>query len=123
MVIFKSLTKEALRSVVQLELAKLQKRLTDKKIELKLDPEAVEFLVSKGFQPEMGARPVRRTIEEHIEDVLAEKLLQSPSIKVLKRGFQIKKGKDNLEFTEHEMQQDDESKDTPPEKALAGEGD
>ena len=71
MVVFRSLTKEALKRVVELELEKLQKRLTHKKIHLELQPDAIEFLVSKGFQPEMGARPVRRTIEEHIEDVFS----------------------------------------------------
>lgn len=120
MVIFKSLTKEALKSVVELELRKLQKRLTEKKIELNLDAAAIDFLVTKGFQPEMGARPVRRTIEEHIEDALAEKLLQSPSIKVRKRGFEIKKGKENLEFEEKDVPEDKNSEQESSDKALAG---
>lgn len=118
MVTFKPLTKDELRRVVELELTKLQKRLVDKKIEINLDPAAVEFLVSKGFQPEMGARPIRRTIEEHIEDVLAEKLLQSPTAKVNKRGFDVKKGKDKLEFTEKDNNENEANKDSTP-KALA----
>lgn len=117
LVTFRPLTKEFLRSVVELELHKLQKRLTEKKIELSLDSEAVEFLVNKGFQPEMGARPIRRTIEEHIEDVLAEKLLLSPSIRAIKRGFKIKKGLDKLEFTEEDLTGEGQSE--SKEKALA----
>lgn len=117
LVTFRPLTKEFLRSVVELELHKLQKRLTEKKIELSLDNEAVEFLVNKGFQPEMGARPIRRTIEEHIEDVLAEKLLLSPSIKTIKRGFKIKKGQDKLEFTEEDLAGEGQTE--LKEKALA----
>ncbi len=119
MVIFKQLDKESLKKVVELELLKLQQRLNHKKIHLNLDPEAIDFLVSRGFQPEMGARPVRRTIEEHIEDVLAEKLLQSPSIKLHKRGFDISKGSNQLEFKELELDSETESDDE--EKALVGE--
>ena len=119
LVTFRPLSKDVLKHVVELELSKLQKRLTDKKIELSLDSSAIDFLVNKGFQPEMGARPVRRTIEEHIEDVLAEKLLRSPSVKANKRGFNIKKGESDLEVTEKELEdsQDSES----DSKALAGE--
>ncbi len=77
-VIFKTLDKESLKTVIDLELGKLQNRLADKKIVLELDPKAKEFLVEKGYQPEMGARPIRRTIEQFIEDPLAEKLLKEP---------------------------------------------
>ncbi len=49
-----------------------------KHIILDLDEKAKEFLVNKGFQPEMGARPLRRVIEQYLEDPLAEKLLMSP---------------------------------------------
>ena len=45
---------------------------------IELDDKAKEFLVDKGFQPEMGARPLRRTIEQYLEDPLAEKLLMDP---------------------------------------------
>lgn len=46
---------------------------------LELDQAAKEFLVEKGFQPEMGARPLRRTIEQYLEDPLAEKVLSNPN--------------------------------------------
>ena len=119
LVTFRPLSKDTLKHVVELELKKLQKRLVDKKIELNLDSAAIEFLVNKGFQPEMGARPVRRTIEEHIEDVLAEKLLKTPSIKASKRGFDIKKGDEEaLEFTEREIEE--KTEDDNKDKALAG---
>ena len=45
---------------------------------LTLDDKAKEFLVAKGFQPEMGARPLRRVLEQYLEDPLAEKLLLNP---------------------------------------------
>ncbi len=77
-VIFKPLDKTHLMQVIELEVAKVRKRLERKHILLELDDKAKELLVSKGFQPEMGARPLRRVIEQFLEDPLAEKLLMSP---------------------------------------------
>jgi ATP-dependent Clp protease ATP-binding subunit ClpC len=77
-VIFKPLYKEALRNIVDLEMKKLQERLNRKEIFLSLTPEAKEFLVDHGYEPEMGARPLRRTIEEYVEDPLSELLLSRP---------------------------------------------
>jgi len=78
MVIFQPLTKEQLLKVIGLEVGKLQSRLTKREVFIELDDKAKEFLVDKGFQPEMGARPLRRTIEQYLEDPLAEKLLSHP---------------------------------------------
>lgn len=77
-VIFKPFAKEALRSIVDLEMKKLQNRLTKKEVHITLTEPAKEFLVERGYQPEMGARPLRRTIEQYVEDPLAEKLLMKP---------------------------------------------
>lgn len=77
-VIFHPLNKEQLLLVINLEIAKLQKRLDKREVYLTLDERAKEFLVEKGFQPEMGARPLRRTIEQYLEDPLAEKVLSHP---------------------------------------------
>ncbi|GAB4190804.1 MAG: ATP-dependent Clp protease ATP-binding subunit [Simkaniaceae bacterium] len=74
-VIFKALDRENLIGVIDLEINKLKKRIQRKNISLDLDQKAKEFLVDKGYQPEMGARPLRRIIEQQIEDPLAEKLL------------------------------------------------
>lgn len=77
-VIFKPLDKQNLMQVIELEISKVRKRLERKQILLQLDDKAKELLVNKGFQPEMGARPLRRVIEQFLEDPLAEKLLLSP---------------------------------------------
>lgn len=77
-VIFQPLMKEALRHIVDLEMKKIQDRLVKKDVTITLTPSAKEFLVDKGFQPEMGARPLRRTIEQYVEDQLAEQLLSHP---------------------------------------------
>jgi ATP-dependent Clp protease ATP-binding subunit ClpC len=77
-IIFKPLDKTHLLEVIDLEVAKVQKRLQRKKILIALDTKAKDFLVDKGFQPEMGARPLRRIIEQYLEDPLAEQLLMHP---------------------------------------------
>lgn len=77
-VIFHPLNKEQLLHVIEIEIKKVQARLKRREIILTLDDKAKSFLVDKGFQPEMGARPLRRTIEQYLEDPLAEKLLMHP---------------------------------------------
>lgn len=77
-VIFKPLDKPELLKIIELEVKKVQDRLTRKKIFLTLDEKAKALLASKGFQPEMGARPLRRLIESELEDPIAEKILLNP---------------------------------------------
>ena len=78
-IIFHPLNKEHLMQVINLALKLLYERLKKRDVFLELDQAAKEFLVEKGFQPEMGARPLRRTIEQFLEDPLAEKLLSHPN--------------------------------------------
>jgi len=78
-IIFKPLERDALMQVITIELKKLLTRLLRKDIVITLDEKAKNFLVEKGFQPEMGARPLRRTIEQYLEDPLAERLLHNPN--------------------------------------------
>src|ERR1700722_16783743 len=77
-IIFRPLDRPHLFQVIDLEVKKVKTRLARKKIGISLDEKAKDFLVSKGFQPEMGARPLRRVIEQYLEDPLAEKLLLNP---------------------------------------------
>jgi ATP-dependent Clp protease ATP-binding subunit ClpC len=79
LVIFRTLDKTALRSVVDLEFNKLKNRLEKKRIFVVIDDAARDVLVEKGYLPEMGARPLRRMIEQFLEDPLSEKLLQHPN--------------------------------------------
>jgi ATP-dependent Clp protease ATP-binding subunit ClpC len=78
-VVFKSLDKESLLKIVDLEVAELQERLEQRHVYITLDDKAREFLVEKGYTPEYGARPVRRAIEDELEDPLAEQLLLNPA--------------------------------------------
>ncbi len=77
-VIFRPLDRASLFRVVEREVAKVKARLARKNIEISLDEKAKDYLVTKGFQPENGARPLRRAIEQYLEDPLAEKLLMNP---------------------------------------------
>jgi ATP-dependent Clp protease ATP-binding subunit ClpC len=77
LVIFRPLDLKELHYVIDIEVAKLQKRLARKQIHIELDEKAKNFLASKGYVPEMGARPIRRVIEQYLEDPLSEKLLKS----------------------------------------------
>jgi ATP-dependent Clp protease ATP-binding subunit ClpC len=70
------LEKADLDQIVDLEVGKLVKRLKDKSIHLTLTTEARDLLAIKGFDPAYGARPMRRAVEQSLEDPLAESLLR-----------------------------------------------
>jgi len=74
-IVFKALTRENLQIIVDYELAKVFKRLTEHGLKLELTDQAKEFLIDKGYNPEFGARPLRRAIEHYIEDPLSESVL------------------------------------------------
>jgi len=77
-VIFRPLDKTHLLKVIDLEIEKVQKRLVRKNIQITLDNKAKDYLCAKGFDPAMGARPLRRVIEQELEDPIAEKILTNP---------------------------------------------
>ena len=74
-VIFRPLAKESMSSIVDLELEKVSQRLKDKKLKIEVSDEAKEFLIDKGYDEKLGARPLRRAVEKYLEDTLAEELL------------------------------------------------
>ncbi len=75
-IIFRKLDKEDLRKIIDIELGKLRERLLGRKLELHLSDEVRDYLITKGYEPEFGARPLRRAVERYIEDPLAEELLK-----------------------------------------------
>ena len=75
-IVFRPLTREDLQQIVHIEFARVANRLADRGVAVELTPEAKEFLIEKGYNPDFGARPLRRAIENHIEDPLAEELLR-----------------------------------------------
>ncbi len=75
-IVFRQLEKSDLVKIVDIEVSKVVSRLKDQGLELVLEPKVVDFLIEKGFQPEFGARPLRRAVERHLEDALAEDILR-----------------------------------------------
>jgi ATP-dependent Clp protease ATP-binding subunit ClpC len=75
-IVFHQLNREDVRKILDIELTKVKGRLAAKRMTLKLEDTAVEFLIDKGFDPQYGARPLRRAIERFLEDPLAEELLR-----------------------------------------------
>jgi ATP-dependent Clp protease ATP-binding subunit ClpC len=74
-IVFRSLNRDNIKQIVELELAKVALRLEDHTIELTATPEALEQLAEEGFDPDMGARPLRRVIQHKVEDRLSDALL------------------------------------------------
>lgn len=70
-VVFKPLMKEQVRQIVQLQIARLQKRLQQKNIELHCTEESLDYLADKGYQPDLGARPVKRAVQKYVIDKLS----------------------------------------------------
>jgi ATP-dependent Clp protease ATP-binding subunit ClpC len=75
-IVFRHLTIEDLKSVVDLELSKVRERLSERGLKLQLTDEAKKFLIRKGSNTDFGARPLRRSIENFVEDPLSEELLK-----------------------------------------------
>ncbi len=76
-VLFNPLSKADIERIVLLQLKEVQKRIALAGLELVIEPSAMEFLITKGFHDDYGARPMRRALERFIEDPLAEHLLRS----------------------------------------------
>jgi len=74
-IVFPQLTQDEIVAIVDLEIAKLDKRLRDKDMGLELTMAAKALLAKKGYDPVLGARPLRRTIQREIEDMLSERIL------------------------------------------------
>ncbi len=75
-IVFHSLTREDLTKIVDIEVAKVHTRLKPREITFRLTPEANTFLIEKGYDPQYGARPLRRAVERYLEDPMAEEILR-----------------------------------------------
>ncbi len=93
-VMFQQLGKEHIASIIKLQLERVQARLADRKITLDFDQTAMDFLCEKGYDPSMGARPVKRAIQNYVENTLARELLagtvlDGDTIKVRSEGGKL----------------------------------
>ncbi|MBO5781013.1 MAG: ATP-dependent Clp protease ATP-binding subunit [Opitutales bacterium] len=86
-VLFRSLSRQDMGKIVDIELAKIEKRLVEQNLKIKLDDSAKEFLVEKGWDEKYGARPLKRALERELEDPMAEELLKG---KIQKDGGVVK---------------------------------
>ncbi len=98
-IVFRPLMKDDLNTIIEYELSKVRKRLEEKQLRLTIDQSAKDFLIEKGYNPDYGARPLRRALGTYIEDPLAENLLMGE----YKAGDEIlctrKEGAEYLAFT------------------------
>ena len=106
-IVFRPLVRDDLYDIIEIELSKVRERLEAKGMALTLDAAAKDFLITKGFNPDFGARPLKRAIGQHVEDQLAESLLSGD----FKSGMRIlvtrKEDADNLFFTSEQMPTDE----------------
>lgn len=75
-IVFHSLTKDSLVSIIDIELEKVKERLATRNLQIIVSDEVKNFIIDKGFKVEYGARPLRRAVERYIEDELAEEILR-----------------------------------------------
>ena len=95
-IVFRSLTKEDLEKIVELEIKDVESRLKEQDIKIDLTKEAKDLLIEKGFDKTFGARPLKRTIQRFLEDPLAEEIIKG----TFKKGgkVQVTAKVDHLEF-------------------------
>lgn len=94
-IVFRTMTKPDLIQILELEITKVVNRLKGKNLKLELDEAAKDFLVEKGYDPQYGARPMRRAVERYLEDPLAEEILRGH----LHEGEPIKVSSDKEKLT------------------------
>jgi ATP-dependent Clp protease ATP-binding subunit ClpC len=77
MIVFKQLDHSALKKIVDIEVKKIAKRIANRGVALKFTDKAKEFLIKKGYDKKFGARPLKRALEKHVEDPLADSILKN----------------------------------------------
>ncbi|MEE2820014.1 MAG: ATP-dependent Clp protease ATP-binding subunit [Planctomycetota bacterium] len=112
-IVFRPLTKDDLYSIIDIELAKIVSRLKAKGMTMALDQVAKDFLIEKGYNPDFGARPLRRALGTYIEDPLAESLLSGNYNEGDHLSVTHKEGDEHLFFTPTS----EDKQETEPESA------
>lgn len=107
-VVFRALTHENIKEIVKLHIGMLQDRLKSKKLVLDLTPGALELLAEVSYDPQYGARPVRRKVQELVEDQLTQKFLdgvfaEGDTVRIVKKGDKIELEKAGVEVSEADM--------------------
>jgi ATP-dependent Clp protease ATP-binding subunit ClpC len=118
-VVFRPLTKDNLVNIVDLETAKVTGRVSQQGVKLVLDQKAKDFLIDRGYNPDFGARPLRRAVGQFLEDPLSEMLLMGTmrsgqTVTVTRRTDAEGKEEDHLYFDVTGEATPEKTKDTPP---------
>lgn len=110
-IVFRSLNLEHIKQIVQLELDKVAHRLEEHEVKLTATPDALEKLANLGYDPDMGARPLRRVIQQKVEDPLSDALLMGS----FEKGdvIQVELKDDEIDLARSESEQ------APPEPVAA----
>ena len=95
-ILFHRLRRQDMGQIVEIQLKRLESLLADRKIELDLDADAIEWLANKGYDPAYGARPLKRVIQKELQDPLAEKILMGEILDG--STVKITSGSDRLNF-------------------------
>ena len=74
-IVFRALSKDDIKQIVQLEIKKVSERLEEHSIVINITPAALDLIAEQGYDPEMGARPLKRVIQQKVEDRLSDALL------------------------------------------------
>jgi len=114
-IVFHPLTKDDLYSIIDIELSKITSRLKDKGMTMALDQGAKDFLIEKGYNPDFGARPLRRALGSYIEDPLADSLLSGDYTSGDHIDITHKEGDDHLFFSVIHPEKTEEPEPEPSE--------
>ena len=118
-IVFRALTKDDLMLIVEFEVGKVSERLAGKGLRLELEQSAKNFLIEKGYNPDFGARPLRRAIGTFIEDPLSEMLLAGEVGRDNVINVSHKDEAENLFFEHHREEPPKDDEPEPVEKASA----
>ncbi len=98
-VMFNSLSKEDINKIIGIELEKLVERVNKMEFELEISEVATDYIASQGFDPEYGARPLKRAIQKYVEDVLTEEIIQQNPSKGSKLYLDYNSEEDKMTVT------------------------
>jgi len=118
-IVFRPLTRDDLVQIVEYEVEKVGERLKQQGFVLKLDQAAKDFLIEKGYNPDFGARPLRRAIGQYIEDPLSEQLLSGELQGMCEISVSRTEGAEELVFVAKPAEKKPDADDEVPESASA----
>jgi len=99
-IVFKSLEKKHVSDIVKIELGKLTKRLVERGYRITMGPSIAELISDKGYDSKFGARPIRRAIQDYLEDFISEEVLRQNIVEGKKYSLKVTKGSDKIIVTE-----------------------